>query len=126
MSDIFWVRDSVWCGQIAFAKTRTKSAYSSNIKSLPRLASDIPRFPGNVIFVGAKALTLDAEHFAKMLQRFGRIKGFTQDSNARNTIITFAQCCDAAKALKFLQKDPHVLAVRTTTSRMFKIGCGAT
>ena len=101
-------RSSAWCGLISFARAVTVTPYVSNKKdepSLPRLASDIVRLPGNVLFLGAKscnATMLDKHVLEKILaSRFGGVTEVSMDAQMRSATVTFQDNDVAKKALAF-------------------------
>jgi hypothetical protein len=103
-------RDSVWYGQLSFAKSKTLCNNKSCVKeelSLPRTVSELPSMPGNVLFLAASCQTsssmLPRDELEKIMSRFGDILDVTIGPKLRNATVTFAEKEDALRALKFFQ-----------------------
>ena len=113
-------RDSVWYGQLSFAKSKTLCNNKSCVKeelSLPRTVSELPSMPGNVLFLAASCQTsssmLPRDELEKIMSRFGDILDVTIGPKLRNATVTFAEKEDARWALMYLQSPTSdLIAVR--------------
>lgn len=102
-------KDSVWYGQLSFAKTKTLCNNKSNIKdglSLPRTVDELPQMPGNVLFLAAaktSSTMLPPYELKNILSKFGDIVDVKIGPKSRNATVVFAEKEDALRALKFFK-----------------------